>query len=60
MEESNKFLGSLIVISGCYFAVLTAKNGEMPYKDESLLLISCLGTIVSWSWYLVNRGNKFW
>ena len=59
-KRATYFWGFLIVIFGGYFAVLTVKNDEIPYKDESLVLISCLGTIVSWSWYLVNRGSKFW
>lgn len=29
-------------------------------KPEYIFLISCIGFILSLSWYLVNRGSKYW
>lgn len=37
-----------------YFAIWTTKS------SNSLLLISCLGFLFTFSWFLVNRGSKFW
>ena len=37
-----------------YFALIT--NNQ---KDLSLI-VACIGFILSFSWYLVNRGSKYW
>lgn len=39
-----------------YFALSAAKN----VSEEAIFLINCLGFIFTFSWYLVNRGSKFW
>ncbi|MBK5458950.1 RipA family octameric membrane protein [Peribacillus sp. TH27] len=39
-----------------YFALLAAKN----IPEEAIFLVNCLGFIFTFSWYLVNRGSKFW
>jgi hypothetical protein len=35
------------------------KVGAAP-PFEGLYLLSCMGVVLSWSWYLVNRGSKYW
>lgn len=40
-----------------YFALLAS---DKPVRSDTLFLISCLGFMFSLSWYLVNRGSKFW
>jgi hypothetical protein len=39
-----------------YFALLAAKG----IPQEAIFLVTCLGFIFTFSWYLVNRGSKFW
>ncbi len=39
-----------------YFILSTNDNP----RPEQLLVISCLGTIFSFVWYLANRGGKYW
>lgn len=44
--------------------ILLQRAGEEPTSFESKLLVTCLGFVFSFSWYLVNRGSKciedFW
>lgn len=41
-----------------YFALASSdKSGTHPCL---LLLVSCIGLILSTGWYLVNRGSKYW
>ena len=41
-----------------YFAL---QNTEPVKKDElSIFIITCIGLILSFAWYLVNRGSKYW
>ena len=47
---------SLIFIG--YFTV--SSNKEFVYVDLFKVLISYTGIVFSTSWYLVNRGSKFW
>ena len=39
-----------------YFALISADKADaiLPY------VVSCIGIILSLSWYLVNRGSKYW
>lgn len=40
-----------------YFTVMDPKYDDQP---DLRLLVSCFGFIVSYSWYFVNRGSKYW
>jgi magnesium-transporting ATPase (P-type) len=41
-----------------YFAL---QNAEIAKRDGlSIFVISCIGFILSFSWYMVNRGSKYW
>lgn len=61
-KRATYFWGFLIVIFAGYFAVLGAKLEDLSYREKlfSLLLISCLGFIFSYCWFLVNKGSKYW
>lgn len=61
-KRATYFWGFLIVIFAGYFAVLGAKLENLSYREKllSLLLISCLGFVFSYSWFLVNKGSKYW
>ncbi|MGH8841317.1 MAG: hypothetical protein ACREX1_01400 [Advenella sp.] len=43
-----------------YFAVLAAQYMPANDKDFNAFVIACLGLIFSLSWFLVNRGSKYW
>src|SRR5882724_9896709 len=41
-----------------YFAL---QNTELTKRNEfSIFIISCIGLVLSFAWYLVNRGSKYW
>ncbi|NRY14396.1 ion channel [Clostridium beijerinckii] len=39
---------------------LVLKNATDSSNNDILILLNCLGFAFSISWYLVNRGSKFW
>ncbi len=43
-----------------FFAVTGSEHIIEPSKTELLFLISCIGILFSFGWYLANRGSKFW
>ncbi|MGM0841379.1 MAG: hypothetical protein ACQEWE_11660 [Bacillota bacterium] len=61
-KRATYFWGFLIVIFAGYFAIWGAKTEAISYKEKliALLLISCLGFIFSFCWFLVNKGSKYW
>jgi len=41
-----------------YFAL---QNAEPQKRSEaSIFIIACIGLVLSFAWYLVNRGSKYW
>jgi hypothetical protein len=41
-----------------YFAL---QNTDLSKRDGfSIFVVACIGLILSFSWYLVNRGSKYW
>lgn len=43
-----------------YFAVLAAEHMSPNDKAFNAFVIACLGFIFSLSWFLANRGSKYW
>lgn len=43
-----------------YFAVLSAESSHLHNKEYLAYILSCIGLIFTWAWFLVNRGSKFW
>jgi hypothetical protein len=41
-----------------YFAILSAD--KLADKLYLAYIVSCIGFIFSWAWYLVNTGSKYW
>lgn len=41
-----------------YFAIISSENPNIEHYH--ILMITVLGFFFSYSWYLVNRGSKFW
>src|SRR5205085_3893705 len=41
-----------------YFAL---QNVDPAKRNEpSIFIITCIGFVLSFAWYLVNRGSKYW
>jgi hypothetical protein len=52
------YFWTLIAASfGGYFAL---QNGGKNENGPSIFIITCIGLILSFAWYLVNRGSKYW
>lgn len=43
-----------------YFALYSAEKLEYVEKHEALLVLTCIGLIFSFAWFLANKGSKFW
>jgi len=41
-----------------YFAILGADH--LNDKEYLAYIVSCIGLLFTWAWFLVNRGSKFW
>jgi len=41
-----------------YFAILSSEH--LQNKEYLAFIISLIGLIFSWAWFLVNQGSKFW
>ncbi len=41
-----------------YFAILSAE--KLVDREYLAYIVSCIGLIFTWAWFLVNRGSKFW
>jgi hypothetical protein len=41
-----------------YFAILSAD--KLTDKEYLAYILSCIGLIFTWAWFLVNRGSKYW
>ena len=41
-----------------YFAILSAD--KLSDKEYLAYVLSCIGLIFTWAWFLVNRGSKYW
>ena len=41
-----------------YFAILGAD--KLPEKEYLAYILSCIGLLFTWAWFLVNRGSKYW
>ena len=43
-----------------YIGVLSAEPTHLHDKEYLAYILSCIGLIFTWAWFLVNRGSKFW
>ncbi len=41
-----------------YFAILSADH--LRDKEYLAYIVSCIGLVFTWAWFLVNRGSKYW
>ena len=57
-KRAGYFWGFLVATFAGYFIV--SDKTRFSNKPEYEFLVICLGFIFSLSWYLVNRGSKYW
>ena len=58
-KRAQYFWGFLAVIYAGFFLLLT--NQEKYFLPQEYKLITCsMGIVMSFAWYLVNRGSKRW
>ena len=57
-KRAGYFWGFLVATFAGYFIV--SDKTKFSDKPEYEFLVICLGFIFSLSWYLVNRGSKYW
>lgn len=57
-KRAGYFWGFLVATFAAYF-IVTDKT-KFASRPELEFLIQCIGLIFSLSWYLVNRGSKYW
>jgi|SRR5438270_1430938 len=41
-----------------YFALQSTESAKR--NAFSIFIVSCIGLVLSFAWYLVNRGSKYW
>ncbi|MHB1956568.1 MAG: RipA family octameric membrane protein [Sulfobacillus sp.] len=57
-QRAAYFWALIAVAFAGYFAVLSSDN--LADNDYIAFIISCIGLIFAWAWFLVNQGSKFW
>ena len=49
------------LITASFVGYFALQNVEPSKKDEfSIFVVACIGLVLSFAWYLVNRGSKYW
>lgn len=59
-QRANYFWALIAVAFAGYFAVLAAEHMSAADKVFNAFVIACIGLIFSLSWFLANRGSKYW
>lgn len=59
-QRATYFWALIAAAFAGYFAVLAAEHMSAPEKAFNAFVIACLGLIFSLSWFLANRGSKYW
>lgn len=57
-QRAAYFWALIAVAFAGYFAILGAE--KLPEKEYLAYIVGCIGLVFTWSWFLVNRGSKFW
>jgi hypothetical protein len=57
-KRATYFWTLLAATFGGYF--LLASSDKSASHPNLIFLVSCIGLVLSTSWYLVNRGSKYW
>jgi hypothetical protein len=59
-QRATYFWALIAAAFAGYFAVLAAEHMSANDKAFNAFVIACLGLIFSFSWFLANRGSKYW
>jgi hypothetical protein len=59
-QRATYFWALIAAAFAGYFAVLAAEHMSVTDKGFNAFVIACLGIIFSLSWFLANRGSKYW
>ncbi len=57
-KRATYFWALIAVTFAGFFAVLGVSNLNSKYFIS--FIISCIGIVVTWSWFLANKGSKYW
>jgi hypothetical protein len=57
-QRAAYFWALIAVAFAGYFAILSAEHLEE--KEYLAYIISCIGLLFTWAWFLANRGSKYW
>jgi hypothetical protein len=57
-QRAAYFWALIAVAFAGYFAILGAE--KLPDREYLAYIVSCIGLIFTWAWFLVNRASKFW
>lgn len=58
-KRAQYFWGFLAVIYAGYFLLVSSEKRDLLPKEYELITCS-IGSLLSFAWYLVNRGSKRW
>ncbi len=59
-KRATYFWAFIAFSFGAYIAVLSSDSNELVNRESYVFVITCIGLIFSFSWYLVNRASKHW
>jgi hypothetical protein len=59
-QRATYFWALIAVAFAGYFAILAAEHMSEVDKTFNAFVIACVGLIFSLSWFLANRGSKYW
>src|ERR1700704_844080 len=57
-QRAAYFWALISVAFAGYFAILSAEH--LDDKEYLAYIVSCIGFLFTWAWFLVNRGSKYW
>jgi hypothetical protein len=57
-QRAAYFWALIAVAFAGYFAIMGAD--KLPEKEYLAYIVSCIGLLFTWAWFLVNRGSKYW
>jgi len=57
-QRAAYFWALIAVAFAGYFAILASEH--LDGKQYLAYVVSCIGLMFTWAWFLVNRGSKYW
>ncbi|UFS71766.1 hypothetical protein LPW11_06120 [Geomonas sp. RF6] len=57
-KRATYFWALIAVAFAGYFAILGSEH--LIDKQYLAYIVSCVGILFTWAWFLVNRGSKYW